>query len=234
MKKNLLTVLIVFSSLDLFSQIDKGNILISIDGNYVKMNIENGVTTNQNSTQGQYLSFGSAIGYFITNRFIAGVGLDYNWDKEIRYNSLYIYNKYAQAEEMTIKSKVFLPNLYLGYYFQIINKLYFNTNLKFSYGKVKSETSTIIEMSSNSGTAQLIDSMGNLGSYLMSKNSNYQNDYFTAKISPELTYFVSTKLSLNLGLGGIECSVVDWKNDNSNWTINFNPNYWKFGIKIKI
>jgi hypothetical protein len=53
-------------------------------------------------------------------------------------------------------------------------------------------------------------------------------------IYPALTYFISERFSLNLGLGGIAYSMINWKKDNSSWAINFNPNVWEFGVKVKI
>lgn len=222
MKKNVLIVLIVFSTFDLFGQISKGDIIISFDGNYMKTNSENGVTTNMINTNVQYLSIGSSLGYFFSNQFLMGIGLDYNWGKETRFNEIY-FNNFLQQEEMDIKSRVLLPNIYLGFYFPIISKLYFNTNLNFNYGIVKSDYKTFYAGAGPS-----------FNSYSKSSAKESKSDYFSSRICPELTYFISSKISLCLGLGGIKYSLIDWKNENSNWTVNFNPSYWEFGIKIKI
>lgn len=234
MKKNVLIVLIILSTQDLFSQIDKGKIIISVDGNYMKSTTENGVTTSQNLVQGKYLSVGASVGYFITDRFIAGLGLDYNWNKEDRTTELMI-NRFLLIEEMHIKSKALLPNIYLGYYYQIINKLYINTNLKFSYGKAKSEYNTLFANFADypSDTMRVPDDWYS-SRYIIGKDKSSGVDFFSAKILPELTYFISQKFSLCLGLGGVEYSMIDWKTDNSYWIVNFNPAYWKFGIKIRI
>jgi hypothetical protein len=192
----------------------------------MKTTSENGVTTNQNDTQGKYLSIGGSVGFFLTNRLIAGVGLDYNWGKEIRYNLL-SFNGFTQAEETFVKSKIFLPNFYLGYYYPITNKLFFNTNLKFSYGKLKSEVNTSYGGYSTSNTSTSL-------SYITSVSQDSEYNYFSFKVSPELTYFISAGFGLYLGLGGIEYTAIDWKKDNSSWTVNFNPSYWRLGIKVKL
>ena len=234
MKKLLLVTATIFSTLNLFSQTDKGRIIISIDGNYIKSTTENGVTKNQNVVQGKYLDVGASFGYFITNRFIAGFGLDYNWEKEDRTNNMMI-NRYYQAEIMDIKSNVFLPNIYLGYYYPIINKLYVNTNLKFSYGKIKSEYNTFWEGSVYYPSNTLIELTDDYSSsYVMSQEGDSKVDFFSINILPELTYFISSRFSFYLGLGGVSYSLLDWDTDNSNWVITFNPNNWKFGIKIRI
>jgi len=234
MKKNVLIALIVLSTLDVFSQIDKGQIVVAVDGYFMKSTTENGVTTNQNVTQGKYLSTGASVGYFITDRIIAGVGLDYYWSKESRTSELMI-NRNFQIEVMNIKSKAFLPNIYLGYYHPIINKLYISTNLKFSYGKVKSEYNTLMAGMVFFPSDTILELSDRYPSgYSIGSEKSSDVDYFSSKIFPELTYFIFPKFSLCVGLGGVEYSLTDWKADNSSWTINFNPNYWKFGIKLKI
>jgi hypothetical protein len=233
MKEIVVIVIIVLLTINSFSQINKGNFVVSVDGNYMKTNNETGVSSNMFTTQGKYLSLGGSFGYLITDRFIVGIGFDYNWNKEIRGHYLY-FNNSAQAEIMEIKSNVFLPNLFLGYYYcQITNKLYFNANIKLSYGKIKSEIIIVRSLIKDS----LIDFddlyNGNVnGIYDYDRNSKV--DYFIAKLCPELTYFIASRFSLYLGLGEIEYSMFDQKSDNSNWTINFNPVYWKLGIKIRI
>lgn len=232
MKKNLLLVLMIFSALNLFSQIEKGNISIGIDGNYTKVNTQNGVSTNLNYTKGQYLNAGAYIGYFITDRLIAGAGFDYMLNKETRYNSLY-FNNFLQLEEMDLKSKAFLPNVYLGYYYKVVSKLYFSTTLKFSYGKIKTEYSTTF-----TGGGPFFDSNGAIQSnnvpYTKGSSGDSETDYFSAQIYPEVMYFVSSKFGVCLNLGGIAYSINDWETNSSSFSINFKPNYWRFGLKFRL
>lgn len=218
----MLIVFIVLSTMDLFGQISKGNFIISFDGNYMKTNTESGVMTNRLNSSGQYLSIGSSLGYFFSNRFIIGIALDYNWRKEKRFSKLLI-NNLMQQEGMYIKSKVILPNIYLGLYFPITNKLYFNTNLKFSYGIINADYKTIYWAVSDSTLT-----------YIRGYSDESKSDFFSAQICPELTYFITPKFGLCLGLGGIGYSLIDWKKENSFWIVNFNPSYWEFGFKVKI
>jgi len=232
MKKNLLLVLIIFSALNLFSQIEKGSICIGLDGNFMKVNTQNGVTTNQNYTKGQYLNIGLSAGYFITPGLVAGIGLDGNWNKETRYNSMY-FNNFIQQEEMEIKSNVVLPNVYLGYYYQIVNKLYVSTTLKFSYGNIKTEYSTFY-----AGGGPILESAwtnpSNSTPYARGTSNSSEIKYFSAALSPEVSYFISSKLSICLNLGGITYAMNEWKTDNSNVILSLKPDYWRFGVKIRV
>jgi hypothetical protein len=234
MKKIELIVLIVSSNLNLFTQIEKGRIIITLDGNYIKTTTENGVTLNQNVSQIENLNIGTSVGYFMTDRLVVGVGLDYYWDKESRVYQLKIY-RFFQSEVMNIKSNAFLPDLYIGYYFPIISKLYINTNMKFSYSKFKTDyNSSLVEITYNQSENLNLDTIPNSLEYFGGSKNSAKTDLFNAEIFPELTYFVSSKVGLCLGLGGIEYSIIDWKTDNSSWTINFNPINWRLGIKFKI
>jgi hypothetical protein len=234
MKKIVLIVLIVFSTLNLFSQIEKGRIIVSIDGNYIKSTTENGVTLNQNVSQIKNFNIGTSVGYFMTDRFVVGVGLDYYWNKESRKTEMMI-NRFFQIEVMNIESNAFLPNIYLGYYYPILNKLYMNANLKLSYGKVKADYNTLIAGSVYYQSDTMIIIADQYSStYVKGSEKSSSIDLVNAEIIPELTYFISSKFGLCLGLGGIEYSMIDWETDNSSWTINFNPVNWRFGIKLKI
>jgi hypothetical protein len=236
MKNALLIALMAFITLPLFSQINKGTVIVSVDGSYMKTTTGDGVLDNMNSTQGKYLSLGASVGYFVSDRFVAGAGLDYNWCKEDRFNYLTI-NRFYQDETTNIKSHVFLPNFYFGYYYPIINKLYLNTRLKFSYGKVHDEIYSsqmgLTDLATDSLTNPSYNDPYARGYYIITQRST-KTDFFQADLCPEVTYFISSKFSLCLGLGGIRYTMTDWKTDNSNWMINFNPSYWSLGIKIKI
>jgi len=233
MKRNALIILIVFSTLDVFSQLNKGDILISAEGNYTRTNFENGVTTNRDYTIGKYLHLGTSIGTFITDKLIIGVGLDYNWSNEKRMNSL-DFDNFMQVGQMEIKSHVILPTVFIGYYQRIIDRLYFNGTIRFSYGKVKSETQSVWAGMTNpdftSGTTQSAVGVN----YTRFSLDTAESDYYSTEVCPELTYFVSPKVGLSLGLGGVKYSMTDGKVENSNWSVNFNPAYWNLGVKIKI
>lgn len=83
-------------------QINKGDVIVGLGGNYTKTTTENGVITNLIQTDGKYLNIDPSVGYFFTNNFVIGVGLDYNWGKETIENSLYFNNR-IHFESLDIK-----------------------------------------------------------------------------------------------------------------------------------
>lgn len=228
MKKNVLIILIIFTTLDLFSQVGKGKISIAASGNYIKTSSEIGVTTNQFYTKGNYLNTGASLGFFATDRWIVGAGLDYIYNKETRYNRLLINNFY-QYEKMELKSKVFLPNVYLGNYFQVVNKLYVITTFKLSYG-----TARTTGIANYTGGGYIADTVYNWDNYENGDNFDYKNSFLNAELFPEVIYFISPKFGVCLNLGGVSYSMTDWKRNESSFAINFKPDYWRFGIKINM
>jgi hypothetical protein len=230
MKKTVLIILLSISSLNLFSQLNKGETVVSIDGNYLKTNTENGVLTNQDASQIKNLNLGASVGYFVADRIELGVGIDYYWEKESRTNSLMLGDLY-QTELMDLKSNGFLPHIYLGYYYPIVDRLYLSGKLKFGYGKMKSESNTLIAGRSNNGSLELSQATP---SFTRSQEETYEADLFNAEIVPELTWFISPKIGLSLGLGGVKHMLLDWESDNSSWSVNFDPAYWNFGFKIRL
>lgn len=230
MKRNVLIVLILLSTFDLYSQISEGNILISLDGGFRQVNTESGVTTNQLTSQERYLNLGPSVGYFITDRIVAGVGLDYYRDREVRTNNLLINYEYLQKERINLKSKGFLPGIYVAHYYPINNKLFFSTSVKISYGKIKTASYSIVAAAhyDNNDGSVLTPTSPAMNEHI---TESYDNDIFSGKISPEVAYFPVRSFGITLGLGGIEYALADW--EANNWIINFNPSFWCLGLNWK-
>lgn len=232
MKREIISMIFFISTSMVFSQINKGDILISGNGNYNQSASGSGTFTNQFNVNGKYLDIGASVGYFVNEHFIVGVGLDYMWSKEYRTNSSRM-NIFYQAEIMDYKSDVLLPKVFFGYYYQIADKLYISGNLKLNYGKLKSNYSTRYV-----GGADIIPDEPVLSEsvyfYQKSHGENSESDYFSARLLPELTYLISSGFGVNLGLGGIGYSLTNWNLNSSGWIVSFNPSYWELGFKIRI
>jgi len=232
MKKIILSLIIFSSSLTVFSQISKGTIAVSINGNYYDGSSSNGVTTNSLTTIGQNLNAGLSIEYYVTNNVFFGVGFDYYWGKEVIINQI-SNNAFKQLESMRVKSNLKSPNFFGGYNWRVSNKLYLIMNLKLGFGRYSNNS-----YSAFAWRPKIVNEDGTLTQVEFSETSAWEFDdeysYFGSSLSPEINYFFSDKFGLCLGLGGIEYAVFDWNIDQSSWNVNFNPNYWKLGIKFKI
>jgi hypothetical protein len=233
MKRNAILIIILLFSLDSFGQIAKDKVLISMNGNYMKTNTETGVYTNGFSTKGQYLNLGTSIGIFLSDHFVMGVGVNYNWGKETRMNKLIYGNTILQIEELKVKSKILLPGVFFGYYFPIAGKFYFNANLALNCGKINSDYERLFAQRSTYFTTDssymYLDNNTAVSGGASGSSSTY---YFSAQICPELSYFFTSKFGLSMSFGGIEYSITDWKSENSAVAVNFNPAYWKLGVKF--
>lgn len=233
-KRGVLLVCVLFFTAQSFAQIGKGDLILSASGNYQKSASESGVFTNNDATNSKQLNVGGSFGYAFSDRMVAGFGLDYLWTKETRFNQLYI-NDFIQMEEMQVNGDGLIPNLFLAYYYPIVDKLYLSANFRVSYGKIKSDyrsVSAIAENLSANELGYLNESSANTSLVERSGESNV--DLFGVGINPELTWFVSDQFGLYLGLGGVEYTTMDWESDNSAWSVNFNPSNWNFGLRIKM
>lgn len=229
MKRTVLLTLIAFSTIHLFAQTDKGKFIFSIEGNYQKTTTESGTTFNSLSVQSKYTNVGIAAGYFITDRFAVGIGLDYYRNNETRASYLALGQNY-QMEVDQIKSTALAPSIHFNYYLPVLPKLYFNGKLKFCYGKIKTDMRSVRASAEPYEPYNLTEYIPNSGSYV----SNYNPKFFNARFSPELTWFISSKLGLYLGLGGLEYTISEWDSDNSSFIINFNPSNWRLGVSLKL
>ena len=233
MKRTLFTMLILLSAFEMFAQPEKWNYIVDVSGNYNKTTTENGVLTNSFTTKSSSLATGASLGYFFSSRFIAGIGIDYFHQNEHQQNFLKT-NYFLQAEALNIKAESILPHIYFGYYLPVTSKLYFNTNLKLSYGKIKSDYQSQLAGEESLNGDLFTSQVLLVKPYNMNTNGSDNSDYFEAFLSPELSYFFTKSFGVYLGCGGISYSLYDWKTINSNWLISFDLNHWKFGIKIQM
>jgi len=230
MKKSILIVAITFIVFDLHSQFKKGESFFNVNGMYTKTTTETGVNSNFLSVKGKYINGGLSLSAIISDCFLIGAGLDYNNQKEIRNSNLLLLDNSFQAEEMNVNSSFLVPNIYVGYYYGITKGLYFNTNLKLRFGtnstKVEGQQAYITSLIPSTDISTVTE---------LSKNYKYETkaDYFSTSILPELTYFITNKIGLTIGVGGLEYALRGWDTENSNFTLNFNPNNWQLGMKIQ-
>ncbi len=233
MKKSFVFTLVLIYGLNLFSQINKGGILISIDGNYLKSNTNSGVLSNQYSVQGKYLELNASAGIFVSDNFIVGIGLEYNLQKETRDYTTYLVN-YLQDAELQVNSHILSPEIFFGYYFPITSRLFINTNLSAAYGTIRTDLHYMsIDMAIDT-SGQYQSSIGSIGRIVRESKSSREYDYFVSRLCPEILYSFTDKWIGFISLGGIEYSITQWNMKSSTWNINFNPNYWRVGVKFKI
>lgn len=219
MKTTIISILIILSAFDLFAQIEKGHVLLTGFGNYSKNEYSERleVFEPQDRTVSS-LNLGGSIGYFFSNRLIAGAGIDYQLDKDGPYGWP---GQNFESGERDFKFKEFLPYAYMGYYLPIVPKLYFNTNVKIMFGQYAMFPIINIETSEQNWPIAI-------------KVETLRKDHFEAQITPELSYFFVKHVGVYLGLGGLSYVIRDWERDQSGWVISVQPEVWKVGIKIGI
>jgi hypothetical protein len=232
------SILISFSTFGLFAQIEKGSMIISLNGSYLQTNTGEGVTKNYMNTQGKYLSVGTSFEYLINGKFAVGLGLDYKNNKEL-VSSIFLFSDlYLQYEKIEYKTKAFVPNFYLSYYQQLVKNLYFNASFKISYSKYYTEyegdiisaSRYVITNDTSSTRFSFPDTLSALDEFI-EKEAKF--DFFGVRICPEIIYFINKNIGLYIDLGEISYSVIDWETEKSLWLVDFNPYHWKLGVKYR-
>jgi hypothetical protein len=230
MKRKFIVSLIIFAtSMSVYSQIRNGTIAVAVSGNYYDGSSLSGVTTNSLTTKAQNIDAGISIEYFVKSNVSIGVALDYGWGKEDRVNS-FSSNTFSQKEFVNVKSTLILPSLIGGYYLQVMDRLSLNMNVKLSYGScsINSHADYLWIQQNDDWTHLQTGAINEFISW--DTDNNYS--YFGSSLSPEINYFFSEKIGLCLKLGGIEYGILDWDKYQSSWNVNFNPNFWRLGVKF--
>lgn len=239
MRRFFVFIIISVLAFNLLAQQKKGDNDVVINGMYNTTTNQTGVEGNSNSVKSHLLNMGAALSGSMNNHFLIGVGLDYVSQNDDRVSNFTFYNQsieYLKYETMNLKSHVFLPNVFVGYYSRILDKLYFNSNLKLSYGQINTNTEgQQIDMKYNLPTNGVYPIVGTFDPVVTYGNkSEDKTDFSSAAIIPEITYYFSNRFGISLGLGGIQYSFTNWKIKNSSFSVNFNPSNWQVGIKLPI
>lgn len=220
----------VFYGCNMYAQ-SKGTFVLSVNGNYAENTSSSALISIQTSTEEKALDMGLSAGLFLSNHFEMGLGLDFYWSSEENRSLISEFSdgiiRPTQIEVLEIKSDAFIPNVYGTYYCKLANRLFLDFNLKVGKSKIQSKHKAAIATNSISGEITEITS-----GYL-SSTSNYEYDYFFARMRPQLNYFVTKHLGLSFSFGQFQYSVLDWEKEASNWIASFHPTYWSFGIKLK-
>jgi hypothetical protein len=232
MRKGIIILLGLILSNHCIGQIKKGDLLFSIEGNYINSPTEIGVTTDLLQVSSKKTNLTGVVEYFITDNFSLGFGLTYHKQNEERLNENYLLNQYVQMEQLEIKKIAILPQLSASYYKKIIDKFYFGTSLDLAYGKMNQEYETFVFYSQNYATTTLLLTESNDTLIPYQRQSSSSNKIAFASLSPGIHYFINGTVGVNLQLGAIEYSIVDWTSEQDSFGLNFSPNYWALGVNL--
>ncbi len=231
MKKTLALLLILTISISVFSQFTKGDYSILLNGSYNQGTNWMGVSTNNFTTKGENASASLSVERYRASNFYLGLGLDFQWSNDDVTNSLLSKN-FAQFENMNMQSFLVFPFISYGYNLPLADNLSLNLNARVGYGILGTNLSSDYQnyQHPNGGTfAQNQTANENL-----TWNHSEYLDEFGTSFSPEINYFFSDRFGLSLRLGGIGYTIQEWDKDRSSFSMNFNTNNWRLGIRYII
>jgi len=216
---------------NLFSQITKGKIILSLNGNLHKESIEKTSSSElKYFTEGQYQELEIKGEKLITNRFSLGFGISYisgdenfsekYWHFDI--NSPQLNEFYFIGKKIKITNIV--PNVNLRHNIPFLESVSLFSTFSFRYNIFKTDYSTYYDISES-------NSEGFSMYQIYSTDNDFSKGFISAELYPELVYYIIENLGLSLTLGGIEFTTNERENYDSGINIRFEPKYWKFGIQ---
>ncbi|MDL2290467.1 hypothetical protein LJB95_03585 [Paludibacteraceae bacterium OttesenSCG-928-F17] len=195
--------IVAFSST--FAQLEKGRLLISLDGNFAKNSHES--STDISILNTRTLNLSPAIGFSLAKNFTLGLGVDLSWNKQAYLMNITELPGFQTDFQVENSSNSYLPYAFLGYYYEIFTRFYVGGQFHIKFGFAQEKQG----------------------------NQTNKGNIIAASISPEINYFISRHFAVYLSLGEFGYSMSMFDNyDKSNWLINFSPTQWALGIRVAI
>ncbi len=219
MKRSIFLLLVItIVTVQVYSQENKGKFMLGGSaslGFYDSESENSEIYSNSNS---QAFSLEVPVGYFVSNRFLVGLGQGYRYRK---YSSESNFNNSPAERESSSYS--YLVGPFVRYYTPIINKLDFFAELNATYGFGEEKTNYI-----NNGDLQY--------------ETDGKQTSLNANLIPGISYQVSDWLFLNCTFGRLiynqshykpnEESEYDREKNDSNLIFNFNS--FSFGLTARL
>jgi hypothetical protein len=231
----ILTVLLNLMFVDLNAQIIPGNFLLDIDGAYnsFKTNSEIGYSRSEVSQKG--FSANLSCGYVTRQNVIIGLGLEFNNSKHYGIYANYVPDSFLTETDEKIKLRSVSPYIYLKYYHQIINRIYFLLDFSLYYGHYWEETNAI------SATIQILN-FDEDSSQVIFDDHVYDNihgikdknndDQIILSLKPEFRFLLSKRVGFYIITGGISYTSLNSKGDS--FAIDFSSKNWNYGLFIRL
>jgi len=214
MKKSVLFALLSFAFLCSNAQTEQGKIFIGgqINFNSQKTSNLDSVLVTDYSNKG--FQFIPNIGYFVANNFAIGINLDFGTSSS---SQTYVSNSpYTSTNSTT--SVTYGGGVFARYYCKIADKFFFVLNAGITYSTQPEK----VTQSSNDPNS--------VYSYDYPANQNIQQHVTNITLAPGLTYFMTTKLGIQVNFGNLFYT----NNTSKNTTItrdNHN-NYQYSGVNL--
>ncbi len=228
----LLLAIVICSSIKINAQDLKGSFYI--DGN---VNFSKDITNTLFSlNSGETSEFGTKtfgltpnIGYGISNRFLIGVGVNY---QQIRTESLQQQSNPSSGYSTIFirrdyTTKTIAPTLFLKYLKPLSNKILFGVMLNLEYGKEKTKNN--LPSSNFSGPLS-----GPFSNPITVASTKDFTDYYGLSLSPEILFFVTKKIGLRANFNGFSFVKKDAfaTKKTTEYSFDLNPSNWTFGVFV--
>ena len=213
-----------------FSQFIQDDVILDFTGSYVESYSSSGVTTSKYSGIDKTLDLKISIGLCISKNLTAGLGLQYGHIQNETRFQFYYYDNFILVEKLETKATVFAPLVYLRYNRPVIGKLWFSAELSTMVGKVSTQYESM-----NMGAKMYPDTMTfheiEPGNFLRGSEHHENSKILSVSLKPVFSYFLTEKIGLRIGMGGIQYNSYNF--EAHEWQVTLNPSSWEYGFFVR-
>ncbi len=218
MKKTLFTLGLVFmSAVFAYSQTDQGTMYLGGSLNFgFGSSKEKAGSTTVDGPKTFNFGINPALGYFISDNFMLGLGIGYDMES-------YKEENYGIHDEYKVTTSAFNVGPFVRYYMMPVKNagIFVQGNVAVGFGKVKTETT-------DDGTTT---------------SNEMKLSAFTVGVTPGIVFFVSDMVSFEATFGNLSFTSAtdkqdvgddEYKDTQSQFNLEINPAYFTFGVGIHL
>ncbi len=219
-----------FIHTELSGQTQKDNFNLSVRVGAQKLTSSSGGITNFTNTQEKSFSVYPSIDYYYNDRLFSGLEFGFTHQNKEILNTLFTPHYYQEAFTET-DVNMFQFTLRNGYELLINERLYFQVIAGLNYAYITQH----MKYSAIGGNLLVpgIPSIINTVSLETSEDEfKQQSDYTSITLNPQITFFITQSIGINLSLGGLEYGFYNWDIENDLWILSFKTNLWRLGVNF--
>lgn len=226
----LISIVLISIGFSLFAQPVKGDMNVTMRGNIYKLQNQTGAIANVTAIKEQHFSFTPSVDYFVSDHVSIGFEFGIAKQKQNIFNNFFTSSYYMESDAR-VEALVYQPSLRIGFVLKPAKNLRLQLFSSVNYAHIKQTDSITIL----GGTIIIpgwpsTSNLNTLEPIWIDKNT--ETHVLSVSAYPQLTYYVSKRVGLNLIAGWAEFGFNNWKVENNFWLLSFSPKYWKVGVNV--
>lgn len=233
MKKHIIILffnVLIFPGSLLFAQPGKGDINVTMRGSIYKLQNQTGAIANVTAVKEQHFSITPSVDYFVSDHVSIGFEFGIAKQKQNIFNNFFTSSYYMESDAR-VEALVYQPSLRIGFVLKPAKNLHLQFFSSVNYAHInQTDSITILGGTINIPGWPSTSNLNLLEPVWIDKKT--ETHVLGVSVYPQLTYYISERVGLNLIAGGAEFGFYDWDEENNYWLISFSPKYWRVGLNV--